>query len=320
MLNPFACARFRFVLEARTPLHLSAFAGATLRGGFGHAFKRSVCLWQPGDCPRCLLRHRCVYPYVFETAPPPGGEKLRGISQIPRPYVIEANAGVAQTVAVGERCEFALVLIGRAIDDFPYFIRAFADLGEAGLGADGGRFVVAEVHAEGPGRAACVYTAADGLRDADWQRVTAAAVVADPRAAPAGRRLAVEFLTPTRIRSDGAMCSEPTFQDLARALLRRLSSLCYFHCGGELDVDFRGLIDRAATVAVAGARVHWQRQGRFSGRQHRGIDMSGLVGRVDFEAAAPQDWSPFLPLLLAGEWAHVGKGTVMGLGQYRVGM
>ena len=101
-----------------------AFAGATLRGGFGHAVKRPVCLWQPGECPRCLLRYRCVSPYVFETTPPPGGEKLRGISQIPRPYIIEANAGVAQTVAAGERCDFALVLIGRAIDDFPYFILA----------------------------------------------------------------------------------------------------------------------------------------------------------------------------------------------------
>ena len=118
----------------------------------------------------------------------------------------------------------------------------------------------------------------------------------------------------------GPCAANRPFKTWARALLRRLSSLCYFHCGGELDVDFRGLIDRAALVTVAGARVYWQRQGRFSGRQHRGIDMSGLVGRVEFEVAAPQDWSPFLPLLLAGEWAHVGKGTVMGLGQYRVGM
>ena len=89
MLDGLVCARCRFVLEALEPLRLSAFAGATLRGGFGHAFKRSVCIWPPGDCPRCLLRHSCSYPYVFETAPPPGAQKLRKLDQIPRPYVIE---------------------------------------------------------------------------------------------------------------------------------------------------------------------------------------------------------------------------------------
>src|SRR5437588_353253 len=90
MLGPFACARFCFVLEVLTPLHLGAFAAATLRGGFGHVFKRTVCLWEPGDCRRCLLQHRCVYPYVFETSPPPESEKLRGLDQVPRPYVLEA--------------------------------------------------------------------------------------------------------------------------------------------------------------------------------------------------------------------------------------
>jgi CRISPR/Cas system endoribonuclease Cas6 (RAMP superfamily) len=178
--------------------------------------------------------------------------------------------------------------------------------------------VIAEVRAEGPAGPMCVYTAAGGLREDEGGCLTAADLAADPRAVPAGPRLTVEFLTPTRIRNDGAVRAEPSFQDLARALLRRLSSLCYFHCGGELDVDFRGLIDRAAAVRTVDAALRWQAQGRFSGRQRRDIYMSGFVGRITFEAPAADDWAPFLPLLLAGEWAHVGKGTVMGLGRYRV--
>jgi hypothetical protein len=46
--------------------------------------------------------------------------------------------------------------------------------------------------------------------------------------------------------------------------------------------------------------------------------MSGVRGRVVFEAPEGSAWEPYLPLLAAGEWVHIGKGTVMGLGKYRV--
>jgi hypothetical protein len=75
-----------------------------------------------------------------------------------------------------------------------------------------------------------------------------------------GSRLAVEFLTPTRIQSEGRMQAEVTFSDLTRALLRRLSSLCYFHCGQELEADFKGLIEQAARVRTLESRLSWQAQ------------------------------------------------------------
>ena len=40
-----------------------------------------------------MLKNTCSYPYVFETAPLPGSEKLRNLDQIPRPYVIEPPQG-----------------------------------------------------------------------------------------------------------------------------------------------------------------------------------------------------------------------------------
>jgi hypothetical protein len=109
------------------------------------------------------------------------------------------------------------------------------------------------------------------------------------------------------------------FQDLVRALLRRLSSLCYFHCGDALTLDFKGLIEQAGSVRTVASDLRWHDQGRFSGRQHRHIEMGGIMGTVAFESPAGTDLSAFLPLLAAGEWVHVGKGCVMGLGRYRVG-
>lgn len=322
MLNPFSCSRYRFVLRATTSLRLSTFAGSTLRGGFGHVFKRSVCVWQPGDCARCLLRNTCAYPYVFETAPPPGAERLRGLEQVPRPYVLEPpERGGRQTYQAGERFDVGLVLVGRGRDYLPYFLLTFAELGRVGLGARQDRFEVVEVLAEAPAATRRIWgRGADSLADVDAQvrgpDLERPAALAGVEELP--RRLAVCFQTPTRLRSEGRVRTAPDFVDLVRGLLRRLSSLCYFHCGGELDLDFRGLIARAGEVRTATADLRWQEQDRLSGRQQQRIDMSGVVGRVVFEVGEASAWMPYLPLLAAGEWAHVGKGCVMGLGKYRV--
>ena len=322
MLTGFTCARYRFVLRASTALHLSTFAGSTLRGGFGHVFKRSVCVWQPGDCGRCLLKNTCAYPYIFETAPPPGAEKLRGLEQVPRPFVLEPpERGGRQSYRPGERFDFGLVLAGRGIDYLPYFVLTFGELGRTGLGSERGRFEVVEVLAEHPSGTRRVWSpGAGGLADVE-ARLTAADLARPPALAEVAElpeRLALCFQTPARVQSEGRMRTALTFQEVVRALLRRLSSLCYFHCGCELQVDFKGLIERASMIRTIRSELRWQEQDRFSGRQQQRIDMSGVLGRVVFEAPEASEWEPYLPLLAAGEWVHVGKGTVMGLGKYRV--
>ena len=209
MLGAFRCARYRFVLRAAQPLHLNAFAGATLRGGFGHVFKRTVCLWPPGDCGRCLLCNVCAYPYVFETAPPPGSAKLRGLDQVPRPYVIEPpEQGGRQSYRAGERFDFGLVLVGRALDLLPYFLLTFRELGRVGLGEESAHFDVLEVLEERPSGSRQIYAAAEGVLHDAGGRITTADL-ARPAALPAGsgppRALALHFLTPTRIRAEGSV-------------------------------------------------------------------------------------------------------------------
>lgn len=340
MLNNFVCARYRFCLEAVTPLRLSRFAGATLRGGFGHVFKRSVCIWPRGDCQRCLLKTTCSYPYIFETAPPPSTQKLRRIEQIPRPFVIEPPDGDlgqclgmsadsaeargtgnsegpdGRTYSPGQRFEFRLVLVGRAMAHLPYFVFTFAELGKIGLGPERGQYRLVEIEAENQNVRQRVFGAEESvLHNADvcLRDVDLVAEGVSPTDCAT-----VHFLTPTRILTDGNVHAEISFANLVRALLRRLSSLCYFHCGTALELDFRGLIDQAARVRTVDSQLRWHVQGRFSGRQHQRIAMGGVVGSVTYKAPNADTLAAYRPFLTAGEWVHVGKGCVMGLGKYRV--
>jgi hypothetical protein len=70
---------------------------------------------------------------------------------------------------------------------------------------------------------------------------------------------------------------------------------------------------RAEAIAVEES-TRWADVFRYSGRHGRGIPIGGLVGEVRLRG----DLTPFLPLLLWGELAHVGKDAVLGNGGYVV--
>ena len=126
------------------------YAGSTLRGGFGHAFRKLVCTQGPIDCRDCTLKAVCPYPYIFETAPFEGAQQLRTYGDVPRPFVIDP-LDTRGEYRPGESFAFRLTLIGRAIDYLPYFILSFRELGEIGIGKGRGRFQLTQVNADEEG-------------------------------------------------------------------------------------------------------------------------------------------------------------------------
>ena len=111
---------------------LPAYLGSTVRGLFAASFRHLVCVTQASVCDGCLLLHRCPYPYVFETLPPPDFPDVlqKRFRQAPRPYIFE----VPTTYTGEETLELGLVLVGRALDFLPYFLYVVQETGKRGLG------------------------------------------------------------------------------------------------------------------------------------------------------------------------------------------
>ena len=315
-------ARYRFALEPLETIHLPPYKGSALRGGFGHALKRLVCYHSHGVCRDCGLGNDCVYGYLFETAPPDDTEVLSTHEAVPRPFVIQPPRDRRGRYEPGQELAFHLVLIGHGVAYLPYFVLGFQELGKAGLGErvdtpEGrrrGTYGLREVQALHPldGRSEPIY---DGDTLVDTELDVGAAQIAAWAGALPPDRLTVDFVTPARLKHAGKYARDTVdFHVLVRALLRRLSSLAYFHCGAQWDTDYRGWVERAQRVRVAESHLSWMDWGRRSGRQKRRIDMGGVVGSVTYEG----DLADFRPLLALGALVHVGKGAVFGNGQYRV--
>lgn len=316
MLDHFRVACYRLELTAgEKGLVLPPYKGSTLRGGFGTAFRRIACARGKEDCKQCILQASCPYAYIFETAPPQGSQALSKYESIPRPFVLEPPLEQKTLYAPGEKLLFGLVLAGRAIQYLPYFILAFKELGELGIGKGRNPYRLTGMVGVDPlhGKEEEVYSADSGkVYNRDLS--VSGEMLKDAVRAMSGEQVVLDFQTMTRIKFEDSFVRYIEFHMLARSLLRRLSALSYFHHGEEWQAGFPELIGRAEHVTRTADHTRWVDWERYSRRQDARMRLGGVVGRVTYRG----DLTEFLPMLKLGEIVHVGKACTFGMGKYRV--
>ena len=133
----------------------------------------------------------------------------------------------------------------------------------------------------------------------------------------------VRFLTPTFLRAGGQVVRSPEFHHVFKRLRDRINALSTFFGDGPLDVDFRGLGERAENVRTVSSQIEWVERFRTSSKTHQRHELSGFVGECTYEFRADESHGSNLELLqwmLAGELIHVGKHTAWGNGCYTIGI
>jgi hypothetical protein len=311
----FAFAHYRFHLTPLEPLEMPAGnKGSTIRGGFGTAFRRLVCVDLNLDCATCELRYTYPYTRVFNPFVPPEAERLSKNQNLPRPFIVKPPLEWTTAYRPGEPLVFDFVAIGEAIHYLPYFIVAFRELGAGGFGVNHTRCELSSIAAlSSAGEVTAVYEGKEGIvrppqDNLTWQALSARGTIFSDR-----REITLRFLTPTTLKVEGEVVTVPQFHVLIKRLRDRINALSYFYCGGALDVDFKELGAQAENVKEVAVRSRWIDRGRRTRRGER-QDLSGFVGEVTYRG----ELAPFLPLLVLGEYVHVGKNAAFGNGWYRL--
>jgi hypothetical protein len=303
--------RLQITLQAEEPAMMPAYQGSMLRGAFGHALRRTVCVMGPRQsCANCVLRQACVYTRIFEPfvegeAPP----FLRGIDQAVRPYVFEP-LGREGRLEAGETLRFDLLLFGQEVDLQAFAILAVERMAGTGLGSGRARFRLVLVEAAEPGGATRRLFAAGSVPST----VPARPAVPSQAVLPPGPVI-LHFMTPLRLKRGDHLNDHPTFRDLAFNMLRRVLELAHFHVpSAEIDWTFRHYLARASAVHIVDMDLRWHDWERWSQRQQTTMKLGGLVGHLVLEG----DLAPFAPLLRAAAIVHVGRGATFGLGKVEV--
>lgn len=289
---------------ALDPVTFPAFAGSTIRGAFGHALKDAACVVDHRICDVCRLVDECAYPALFEPRPRQGARRLAKQQRAPAPYVLRAPE-TAGEVRAGEPFSFGVTLVGRAVLLLPLVAAALLRAGERGVAAERSRFRIDRI--DGPDGAPVL--AGDPPLLSRPGPVAPSSFLAGSELD--GGRVRVAFPDAVRLMKDGALARELPFDALVRSLLWRASTLLEFHEGTDLQVDFRGWIERARSVRTVRSELRRVDSLRWSSRQARAMNLRGVCGHVDYEG----DLAAFAPLLAIGAAVGVGKGTTFGLGR-----
>jgi hypothetical protein len=229
----------------------------------------------------------CDYARCFQPSAAAGGPS--GLADWPRPFVLRAAHLDGARFERGEVFDFGLNVFCVGDPMVPRLVEAVERLAAAGFGPAQGRAALSGV--SGAGRLAI-----------------------DLAKARPARGARVRFVTPTELKTGGALAARPEFGVLFARIRDRLSGLRACYGGGPLDVDFAAWGARAARVRLtrcAIAQANVERRSSKSGAWH---PLGGFTGEAEYEGELDE----FAPYLEAACWTGVGRQTVWGKGQIEV--
>jgi hypothetical protein len=302
--------KYTFHITLQDPAFLPFYKGSTFRGVLGHALKRIVCALKRTPCETCILNTHCAYALVFETRlarPAPQGDR---ISDPPHPMVIEPPLTPQQVFDKGETLCCDLLLFGEINQHLPYFVYAFDQMGQLGIGKQvngrRSRFNLTAVTCKDTSlyrKGQDTITLPDTLPETFLTQ--------NQQTLPV-QRLQIRLITPLRIAGREKGPADLPFDILIRSLIRRNTALLNTWGQGEPDLNYPDLAQKAADVTIADNRLAWFDWKRYSARQDKKMFMGGLTGEITYTG----DLTPFMPLLYMGQTVHAGKNTAFGLGKY----
>lgn len=306
---------YKFVIRLEDDASLPYYKGSTFRGVLGHALKRCVCVLKRQNCPSCLLKENCAYAMIFETAdavPIPEGSK---VSSAPSPLVLEPPDSTDHEFKKGETLDCTLLMFGDINQKLPYFIYAFEQMGEIGIGktinGKRSRFVLESVSLNGSDFK--IYTKESPKAALPKELEVFKPVFsnsAEEKPNP-NQKIVVQIHTPLRIIERKAPVASLPFPLLMRNIIRRTTALLNVYGDGEPDIDYSDLIAKAKNITVSENSLQWFDWKRYSSTQDKKMFMGGLVGRVEYQG----DFTPFLPFIEMSQKVHIGKNTAFGLGK-----
>jgi len=284
------------------------------RGAFGKALRSISCVLKSvASCAECKLNLSCPYGYLFETVRPSKTDRLRKYPYLPHPFSLyipftplSSDLNSQKVLKVG------VMLAGKGIYFFPHVVLALMLISRKKYFKD--KPVLEFFQLVNPLTNQVIDTSGEIEipEVVKWQNIGFEAI-SDWGSI---KDLKIKILSPMELRFEGSVVFPErfNFSVLIRNLLRRISTLAYFHCGKEIKLDFKRIVELSEMVQTQAELrvVKIKRKSQRTGQVH---PLYGLIGEAEFKGEV---LSEFYPLLVLGSFVQAGKHTSFGFGKYQI--
>ena len=224
-------------------------AGNFFRGKLGITARRLCCPRSCTDAASCTDASTCHYARLFEPRPTNAGPS--GFANLPRPFVVRAEALNGRTFHTGDHFSLTLHLFGAW---------ETAALIEKSFGA---------------------------IEQLELLGVSTSSVDIPLTPAPC-RLIEIEFLTPMEVKWKDAIVRRPEFPALMSRLRDRIASLSTFYGNGALSWDHKQIAACAELIRMTHCDVCQVDAGRRSSRTGQTHGLGGFVGQASYEGDLDQ--------------------------------
>ena len=266
-------------IEIETPHKAPYFLGSALRGAFGYALKKVVCINPSYKCEGCFASSSCLY-YEFYEA-----------QNSYHTYRFTSELGDG-------RFDFSLYLFDESCEKLPYIISALHKmLTEVGLMRDALKFDLFTMSIADK----LIYSDGEFHLDAIKPQSFTPMLTSD------SYDVTLELSTPLRIKKNNKFLRDDIdLSDILRSVHQREQQLCYGESYSKLEYT--------PSYTTVSKQLHYKTLIRKSNRQKSKMNMDGIMGQLTLTNLDPTSYR----LLKLGEILGVGKQTVMGLGSIRL--
>lgn len=299
--------RLWYRAELESGRHGLDYLGSPLRGALGAALKRGVCVVGHGVCARCAVREACLYPRIFEGAPPLHPHVQRRYTAAPQPFALDV-AAPGQWRGGPRDLLWGVTLFGQAIHAWPIIHEAFVQAGRRGLGRRRTPYRILEVR---DGTSGLALWRSDGQ---PLRPPAQACVGAGDRCGLTCDRVRIRLCTPVHLRRDGRTALDVDGPLLVASARRRWRLMRAFHSDAHDWTQPPPPQPNLSAFRTVRSDLRFWRIDRYSSRQKRKVPLCGVVGEIVVEGP----WETEQEALRAVETVHLGKHATFGLGRVEV--
>lgn len=289
MLDFFEYTTIDFFIRFKEDFKFKLPKNYILKYNLGNILKKELCINPKSECHSCFNKSKCPFTYLFSTAI----EINAGFKKVSPPYMILSESSNQSKYKKGERMKFSIRLFGKALNYYNTFINAFYKIGEEGILHGKGKFSIVYVSCSSNSKILSndghiieenfsTSHFKDGLQSTN--------------------SILIDFETP--FVSDFNDLNKVEFFDIVSELFFRLNELFKYHQNYNIDMPLGKLLERSKSISTIDKElfeVEYQ-------------NSRAIKGHMIFHG----DLTDFLPFLRLGEIFHIGLGTNVGMGKFKL--